>query len=79
MIVASGWTVYALIGVLVLLILWQVVTQWKLETEEAKNLAGRSFNFGHRHCCRYGRLVFHEKTRRDQLGDIRPNPSRLIV
>jgi hypothetical protein len=37
MIVAS-WIVYALIGVLVLLILWQVVTQWKLETEEAKNL-----------------------------------------
>ena len=38
MIVASRWIVYALIGVLVLLILWQVVTQWKLETEEAKNL-----------------------------------------
>ncbi len=37
MIVAS-WIVYALISVLVLLILWQLVTQWKLETEEAKNL-----------------------------------------
>jgi hypothetical protein len=29
--------VYALVGVLVLLILWQLVTQWKVETDEAKN------------------------------------------
>ena len=38
MVVASSWIVYALIGFLVLLILWKVVTQWKVETEEAKNL-----------------------------------------
>ncbi len=43
---ASSWIVYALIGVLVLLILWQVVTQWKLETEEAKNLRAVVLIFG---------------------------------
>jgi hypothetical protein len=37
MFVARDWIVYALISVIVILILWQVVTQWKLETEEAKN------------------------------------------
>ena len=37
MIVISSWIVYALVGVLVLLILWQLVTQWKVETDEAKN------------------------------------------
>jgi hypothetical protein len=36
--VARDWIVYTLIGVILILILWQVMTQWKLETEEAKDL-----------------------------------------
>ena len=46
MIVARDWIVYTLIGVLVLVILWQVVTQWKVETEEAKNLRFLVLIFG---------------------------------
>ena len=38
MAVADSWAIYAILGVLVLLILWQVATQWKVESEEAKNL-----------------------------------------
>ena len=46
MIVARDWIVYTLIGVLVLVILWQVVTQWKVETEEARNLRFLVLIFG---------------------------------
>ena len=34
--VADSWAIYAILGVLVLLILWQVATQWKVESKEAK-------------------------------------------
>jgi hypothetical protein len=35
--VADSWVIYAL-GVLVLLLLWRVATQWKVKSAEAENL-----------------------------------------
>jgi hypothetical protein len=36
--VADSWTIYAILGVLVALILWQVWSQRKLKTQQAQDL-----------------------------------------
>ena len=38
MAVADSWTIYAILGVLVALILWQVWSQRKLKTQQAQDL-----------------------------------------
>jgi hypothetical protein len=40
--VADSWIIYATLGVLVLLILWRVATQWKVKSEETKDLRATS-------------------------------------
>jgi hypothetical protein len=42
MTVADSWIIYAILGVLVLLILWRVATQWKVKSEETKDLRATS-------------------------------------
>jgi ABC-type molybdate transport system substrate-binding protein len=34
----DGWIIYAIFGLLVCLLLWRVVTQWKVKSAEAQNL-----------------------------------------
>jgi hypothetical protein len=40
---ADGWIIYAVLGVLVCLLLWQVAIQWKIESEEAKDVRAASY------------------------------------
>jgi hypothetical protein len=42
MMVADSWIIYAILGALVLLMLWRVATQWKVKSEEAKDLGATS-------------------------------------
>jgi hypothetical protein len=34
---SAEWVIYAIIGILMLLLLWRIATQWKVKTLEAEN------------------------------------------
>jgi hypothetical protein len=55
----ASWVIYAILGVLVLLIVWRVLREWTHTTDQAANLRTAVFIMGLIYC-RSGSLAFHD-------------------